>query len=197
MPKLTDSQLVILSAAARRQDGAVLPLPMSLNVNKAAATTVLKSLLKKGLVAERPAAADEPHWHETRDGGRTSLAITDAGLKAIGVDADRKTSKQPPSTKPPPKQRSGRAEPKPSGAKPKGRALPPAVRSGTKQALMIDLLKRKTGATIDEAVAATGWQPHSVRGAISGTLKKKLGLMVTSEKAGDGPRRYRIVAPKS
>ena len=62
---------------------------------------------------------------------------------------------------------------------------------------MIDLLKRKKGATIDEAVAATGWQPHSVRGTISGTLKKKLGLAVTSEKPGEGPRRYRIAAPKS
>ncbi len=45
---------MILSAAARRQDGTVLPLPKSLKVHKAAATTVLKSLLKKGLVAERP-----------------------------------------------------------------------------------------------------------------------------------------------
>ncbi len=89
MPKLTDSQLVILSAAARRQDGAVLPLPRSLKVNKAAATTVLKSLLKKGLVTERPAAADEAHWRETRDGRRTALAITDSGLQAIGVDVDR------------------------------------------------------------------------------------------------------------
>ncbi len=197
MPKLTDTQLVILSAAARRQDGAVLPFPRSLKVNKAAATTVLKSLLKKGLVAERPAAADEAHWRETRDGGRTALAIADAGLQAIGVDVDRKTSKQSPSTKARPKQRSRRAEPKPSGFKPKGRASPPAVRSGTKQALLIDLLKRKKGATIEEIVEATGWQPHSVRGAISGTLKKKLGLAVTSEKPGDGPRRYRIAAAKS
>ncbi|MCH8155834.1 MAG: DUF3489 domain-containing protein [Proteobacteria bacterium] len=197
MPKLSDTQLVILSAAARRKDGAVLPLPRSLKVNKAAATTVLKSLLKKGLVAERPAAADEAHWRETRDGGRTALAITDTGLQAIGVDVDRKTSKQSPSTKPQPKQRSRRAEPKPSGSKPKGRTSPAVVRPGTKQALLIDLLKRKKGATIEEIVEATGWQPHSVRGAISGTLKKKLGLMVTSEKPGDGPRRYRIVAPKS
>ncbi len=79
MPKLTDSQLVILSAAARRKDGTVLPLPRSLKVNKAATTTVLKSLLKKGLIAERPAAADAVHWRETRDGGRTALVIADAG----------------------------------------------------------------------------------------------------------------------
>ena len=85
MPKLTDTQLVILSAAARRQDGTVLPLPRSLKVNKAAATTVLKSLLKKGLVAERPAAADEPHRRETRDGGRRALVITNTGLQAISV----------------------------------------------------------------------------------------------------------------
>ncbi len=196
MPKLTDSQLVILSAAARRKNGAVLPLPRSLKVNKAATTTVLKSLLKKGLVAERPAAADAVHWRETRDGGRTALVIADAGLQAIGVDADEKTSKQAPSTKTPPKQRSRRAERKPSGSKPKGKTSPPAVRPGTKQALLIDLLKRKTGATIEEIVEATGWQAHSVRGAISGALKKKLGLAVTSEKVGDRGRVYRIAGTR-
>ncbi len=193
MPKLTDSQLVILSAAARRQDGAVLPLPKSLKVNKAAVTTVLESLLKKDLVAERPAAADEAHWRETRDGGRTALAIADAGLQAIGVDVDRKTSKQSPSTKAQQKKRRRRAERKPSGARPKGRTLPPAVRPGTKQALLIDLLKRKKGATIEEIVEATGWQAHSVRGTISGALKKKLGLMVTSDPVEKRGRVYRIV----
>ena len=58
------------------------------------------------------------------------------------------------------------------------RNLSPTVRPGTKQAQLIDLLKRKKGATIDDAVKVTGWQPHSVRGAISGTIKKKLGLTV-------------------
>ncbi len=124
MTKLTDSQLVILSAAARRQDGTVLPLPRSLKVNKAAATTVLKSLLKKGLVAERPAAADEAHWRDTRDGRRTALVIADTGLQAIGVEVDRKTSKQSPSTNPQPKQSSRRDEPKPSDSKPKGGTSP-------------------------------------------------------------------------
>ncbi len=58
---------------------------------------------------------------------------------------------------------------------------------------MIDLLKRKKGATIEEIVEATGWQAHSVRGAISGTLKKKLGLAVTSERVDGRGRTYRIV----
>ncbi len=109
------------------------------------------------------------------------------------MEVDRKTSKQSSSTKPQPKQRSRRAERKSSGAKPKGGTPPPAVRPGTKQALLIDLLKRKKGATIEEIVEATGWQPHSVRGAISGALKKKLGLMVTSGPVEKRGRVYRIV----
>jgi hypothetical protein len=183
---------VILSATARREDGAVLPLPKSLKVTKAAATTVLKGLLKKGLLTERPAAADEAHWRETRGGGRMMLVITDTGLQAIGVDTDEKTSKESSPTKPRPKQRRRRAEPKSSGAKRNGKTSPAAVRPGTKQALLIDLLKRKKGATIEEIVKVTSWQPHSIRGAISGTLKKKLGLVVTSERIGDRGRVYQI-----
>ncbi len=139
------------------------------------------------------AAANEAHWRETRDGGRTALAITDAGLQAIGVASDEDSGKRAAAAKPRPKQRRRRAEPKPSGAKLKGKTSPPAVRPGTKQALMIDLLKRKKGATIEEIVEATGWQAHSVRGAISGALKKKLGLAVTSEKVKARGRVYRIV----
>ncbi len=189
MPKLADTQLVILSAAARRQDGTVLPLPRSLKVNKAAATTVLKSLLKKGLVAERPAAADEAHWRETRDGERMALAITDTGLRAIGVDVDRKTSKQSSSTKARPKQRSRRAERKPSGAKPKGGTSPPAVRPGTKQALLIDLLKRKKGATIEAIVETLGWLPHTVWAAL--TRLRQQGFRIERVRE-DGVSRYRI-----
>lgn len=86
----------------------------------------------------------------------------------------------------------------PKAAKPGRRAtnttpVPPA-RAGTKQALLIDLLKRKNGATIADLVKATGWQRHSVRGAISGTLKKKLGLAVTSENLKGRGRVYRIAA---
>jgi hypothetical protein len=75
-------------------------------------------------------------------------------------------------------------------------ALRAATRSGTKQALLVDLLRRKDGATIAEVMNATGWQPHSVRGAISGTLKKKLGLAVTSDKVEGRGRLYRIVGKR-
>jgi Protein of unknown function (DUF3489) len=54
----------------------------------------------------------------------------------------------------------------------------PTPRAGTKQAHMIELLKRPEGATVEQIAAATGWQHHTIRGAISGALKKKLGLTV-------------------
>ncbi|RDW12566.1 DUF3489 domain-containing protein, partial [Paracoccus thiocyanatus] len=67
-------------------------------------------------------------------------------------------------------------------------------RTGTKQAKLIDMLRADGGATIDEIVAATGWQPHTVRGAFAGALKKKLGLEVTSEKVEGRGRVYRLEA---
>ena len=56
------------------------------------------------------------------------------------------------------------------------------------------MLGRAEGATIAEIVAATGWQPHTVRGAFAGALKKKLGLTVTSEKPEGSERIYRLAA---
>jgi hypothetical protein len=62
----------------------------------------------------------------------------------------------------------------------------------TKQQIMIDLLRRPKGAGIEEITAATGWQSHTVRGAMSGALKKKLGLEITSKKVEGLGRVYRI-----
>ncbi len=64
----------------------------------------------------------------------------------------------------------------------------PTPRAGTKQALMIELLRRPEGATVEQIAAATGWQHHTIRGAISGTLKKKLGLTVEATRTREvGP----------
>ncbi len=62
----------------------------------------------------------------------------------------------------------------------------------SKQQIMIDLLKREEGATLHQLVAATGWQKHSVHGAMAGVLKKKLGLAIKSDKNRDGERTYKI-----
>jgi hypothetical protein len=66
------------------------------------------------------------------------------------------------------------------------------VREGSKTEAILELLKRRGGATVKELMKATGWQPHSVRGFISGTLGKKMGLTVTSSKTEDGGRSYSI-----
>lgn len=69
----------------------------------------------------------------------------------------------------------------------------PAAPKPTKLTTLVGLLRQPQGATIEEMQEATGWQAHSVRGTISGTLKKAMGLTVTSEKSGN-TRVYRISA---
>ena len=76
----------------------------------------------------------------------------------------------------------------------RSKAMTPGPRRKTKQGLLVNLLSRTKGASLAEAVEATGWQPHSVRGAISGALKKKLHLDVTSAVVEGRGRVYRIVA---
>ena len=69
---------------------------------------------------------------------------------------------------------------------------PQAARSNSKQAMLIEMLKRPDGATIEEIAKKFEWQSHTVRGAIAGALKKKLGLNVQSEKVEARGRIYRI-----
>jgi len=68
------------------------------------------------------------------------------------------------------------------------------AREGSKHDLILSLLRRKQGATIAELQTASGWQAHSVRGFLSGTVKKRLGLKLQSIKGKDGERRYSIAA---
>jgi hypothetical protein len=77
------------------------------------------------------------------------------------------------------------------GAKSAKRAAP-ATRDGSKAAKILDLLKRPGGATSKELQKASGWQPHSVRGFLSGTVGKKMGLTVVSAKGEDGERSYSV-----
>lgn len=71
-------------------------------------------------------------------------------------------------------------------------AIPPTVRPSTKLATIIDAMRRPDGATIDQMMAQTGWQAHSIRGAISGMVRKRLGYEVVTENGADGQRAYRI-----
>jgi hypothetical protein len=68
------------------------------------------------------------------------------------------------------------------------------ARDGSKAAKILDLLRRKNGTILKELMKATGWQAHSVRGFLSGTIRKKMGLTVVSTKRDDGERNYSIKA---
>ena len=204
MTKLSDTQLVILGAAAQRADLSVLPLPDSLKLKGGALTKVMDSLRNRGMIRVIGT-----------DGGPERVVITSEGMAAIGVesDDDAPTGAPEAATAPtsadsdapaveapaPTTEADGAATPaKTKPAKRKGKAKAakaapaasepeaatgvadrkPTPRAGTKQAQMIEMLKRPEGATVEQIAAATGWQHHTIRGAISGALKKKLGLTV-------------------
>ncbi len=167
MTKLTDTQLVILNAAAGRDDRAVLPLPKSLKISKGGSTSVLKALLKKGLVEETPAALGDEHWREDDCGHKMALTITDAGLASLDGEpakpASRRTSK-----------RSGVASKKGT----------PTGKAGT----ILALLSRPKGARINELQKATGWQSHSIRAALTGLRKRGITVRRSQD---DGVTVYR------
>ncbi len=159
MPKLSETQLVILSAAAGRKTRAVLPLPKSLKISKGASTSVLKALIKKGLIEEHPAGPRTEVWREDKTGRRFTLTITDAGLETLDAGPAEPSPKRS-------KKRPGNASP--SGA-PRGKA-------GT----ILALLKRPEGAPLADLERATGWQPHSIRAALTGLRKR--GITITRSK---------------
>jgi hypothetical protein len=87
--------------------------------------------------------------------------------------------------------KASQAKKAPKSAK-KAKGAKPVARDGSKTAKVLDLLKRSGGVTGKELTRATGWQPHSVRGFVSGTVGKKMGLTVVSTKGEDGERSYSI-----
>ena len=190
MPQLSDSQLVVLTAACQRPDRCVFPVTAKLKGN--AAGNVLKSLLNKRLIKEVRAKRDDTVYRHDEERGRMTLVATNAALAALGIDArdaaedaEAGADEAPTNVEAEPKQRS-RA---PRTKKPKA----PLTRDGSKQAQLIAMLRRAKGATVDEIAEALEWRRHTVRGAIAGALKKKLGLDVQSEKAEGRGRVYRIV----
>ncbi|MEC3860115.1 DUF3489 domain-containing protein [Mesobacterium sp. TK19101] len=171
MTKLSDTQLVILSVAAQRNDRNVLPLPGSLRGG--AAQKVIGTLMKRGLIAEtvtdQRAKADPALnriWRNDEDGRAILLHITDAGLAAIGIEPEQTDINPAPEARTP--------------------------RTGTKQAKLIEMLRAEDGATIDEIAMALQWRSHTIRGALAGALKKRLGLTITSEKVEGRGRVYAI-----
>ena len=181
--KLTDAQLVMMSAAAQREDRC-LAAPETMKgavVSKAGA-----KLVKLGFAREIRAKPGAPLWRRDETGRSFALKLTAAGLKAIAVDEEPQDVIEP-----------GEASPQLPEAKngvsrdDVGRRAPTAApRDGSKLALMIDLLRRADGATIVDLTQATGWLAHTTRAAITGLRKR--GYAVIRERSDAGEFVYRI-----
>lgn len=165
--QLSDTQAVILSAACAREDAMVFPIITKLKGG--AVGNVCKSLLKHGLIEEVAATDLNTVWRHDEERGPITLRATPLAFTTLGITEDP-----------------GSTAPTDSASTPIQR------REGTKQEMLIAMLRAPEGATIDEIVGATGWQAHSARGAMSGVLKRKLGLTVTSGKVEGRGRVYAL-----
>jgi hypothetical protein len=182
---ITKIQREVLEAAARRNDYAAWPI-RSGKLNLGSATRTMKELIRKGLVIEKLAIEKAPVWREDNDGRPLMAAISDDGLASVGMLPVGKKARPSPST--------GKKDPVAAD-----RAAVAAVsqdearrpRAGTKLAALVELLEREEGATLEQMVAATGWQGHSVRGVMSGALAKKFDMRITSETIDGRGRVYR------
>lgn len=189
MTKLNDTQLVLLSNAAKRDDGG---LTRSAKLKPDAIEQAVAGLLSRKLIKVVPKTGALPLWKKGAEGEPVSLLITEKGLEAIGIGAGD------PGQPPPVVVAKGKA----SKAKELGgpakktlsaKAKPGGPRPTSKIAKVVEMLRKPGGASIKAIMAATDWQAHSVRGAIAGAIKKKMGLKVMAETRGD-ERIYRIGA---
>jgi hypothetical protein len=182
--KLTDAQLVMVSAAAQRKDRC---LSAPATIKGAALIKVTAKLAKLGLAREIEAKPGAPIWRRDDAGQGHALKLTAAGLKAIAVNEGSQDASEP-SEAPQPKAKNATGPDE--GAHPAARMCIP--RDGSKLALVIEHLQRADGATLIDLTQATRWLPHTTRAALTGLRKR--GYAVIRERIGAGDSVYRIAA---
>jgi hypothetical protein len=178
MAKLSDTQLMVLSNAARRDDGAAI---VPDRMNRAAAAKVGASLVARKLMREIRSKPGMPVWRTDENDRPMSLILLRAGRDAIGVENNSEVEE--PAVVP----NAGKTtaiEParEPSAGQP---------RVGTKQALVIGMLLKGGGVTLDALVEATGWLPHTTRAAMTGLRKR--GYAIERSRDGAQGSIYHIV----
>ena len=171
--KLTDTQLVMLSAAALRHDRC---LVVPQNLKGSAAQKVAAKLIGAGLAKEGKAKPGAPVWRRDEQAGQSfSLKLTAAGAKAIAIDDSSVHGEGT--------EDGGHHEQAAASETAIARLTqaPSVPRDGTKLAQIIELLRRCHGATIDDLIAATGWLAHTTRAALTGLRKR--GYAVTIDRS--------------
>ena len=189
-PELSDIQLILLATACQRDDGSIVPPAESLGDQLVRIRKAVAGLIKRDLVNEIDVADASRSWREHGD-RHIGVVITDVGRAIIAAeekveDAPLVESQAAPAGSAPVTPVSL----EPESCKPEVTAAR-ALRPGTKQALVVDLLRGDEGATIGELAGATGWLPHTTRAALTGLRKR--GFAIATEKA-EGATRYRIAA---
>ena len=148
MPKLSNTQVVLLSTAAARPNLSVLPPPDTIRLKDAALDRTLRALVTRGLIAE--AAVDgkvkRSKW------ARNRLVVTPSGLAAIGVE----TAELPPDVAVAAPDAEQETHPERSPRRP-----------GGKLGALLEAVTRPEGATLDDLITASGWLPHTTRAALT------------------------------
>lgn len=166
-------QLTLLRSAVERGDGLLTcPEGLSTRYTRALAAKLIRSEFAEQVTV----GAGQPSWGEEA-GGRVGLRLTPAGLAESGAKALE------------PATSSVAGEAPPAAAQPQ---VQPQTRSGTKQALVLALLRRGQGATLDDLTGATGWLAHSTRAALTGLRRK--GYSLTRDRNTHGQTTYRLAA---
>jgi hypothetical protein len=196
--KLTDAQLVLLDAAARRKDLFLVAPP---TLRGATAQKVASKLISAGFVKEVKAKASDPIWRRDEESGASyALKLTAAGAEAIAVDdpAEPDDAGEESGTLANRDQAAilsklDAKDTRPSRVMEPRPIRPSAPRGGSKLAHVIALLERDHGATIQELIAATGWLAHTTRAALTGLRKR--GYAVAIDRSDDNRGSfYRISA---
>ncbi len=163
MFRSSDLQLILLTTAAQRADGSLLPPPDSIGSQTTRIRRSISPLIKNDLVSEAVITDATLAWRDDGD-VRYCAFITDAGRELIGAEPAGSTENLSQHDAPP-------------------AAVIAPEKAITKGAMVLDLLRREQGATLDELVLATGWLPHTTRAALTGIRKK--GHAVAKSKRGD------------
>lgn len=170
--RLTDIQLILLTTAAARDSGSLLPPAATLIDSQSRIHKAVSALISRSLAAEVNVEPGADIWRT--EGERTiGVIITDAGRAVICADQEATEITDPLASRaaaPADVAANGTPAVAPAPLRP----CPPAAH--TKTALVVDMLIRESGATLDELTGATNWLPHTTRAALTGLRKKGYGI---------------------
>lgn len=166
MTRLSDTQSVILSAAAARANRALLPVPRSIRAKGKVLERSLRSLLQRGFATERVTRRADEIWRQDEDERALGLVATAKGLAAIGIEER-------------------------AGGQGGDAIADHTQRPRGKLETVLSAIEAEAGATLEELVAATSWLPHTTRAAITRLRQRGFDIRLVEH---DGRRAYRLAA---